>query len=309
MVRSLTNCPQPSRTCTDLDPLELYLREIDVCEPLSREREIELSRRARNGDEQALEGLVSANLRFVVSVARQFTGRGLSLLELISEGNAGLIKAAERFDGERGVKFISYAVWWIKNHIHTALGLTTGTNPLIDRPNRDFQVLKKEQRRLTQELGRELTFDEVATRSGLSGGRAERAMSASLSDLSLDAPVFENDGPRWDSLMTSAEIAADVALEQAQLHASLTAGLGQLDGREQEILNRYFGLDDEEPQRMDKIGEIMGISRERVRQLRNRALDKLRQHCGEVAGAEMVSHGSLTPSLMDYRRHCEQREA
>jgi len=267
---------------TSYTPTDLYWRDIKDAEPLSREEEIELFKRARNGDDQARRELVLANLRFVVSVAREYKDYGLSLIELISEGNIGLIEAVKRFDETRGFKFITYAVWWIRQAILKALA----EHGKIARPPmsqiNDLQKIEKETGLLAQALGRAPTYDEIEARVDISAERTRNALEVSQQDISLDAPAYPDEETPLHAVFTTEQEGVDERFEQAEMEETLRACLGVLDRREYQILRAYFGLEGTEPKTLEEIGEAMGVTHERVRQLRNRTLEKIRTHCGDL---------------------------
>jgi len=264
------------------NPTELYWRDIKDAEPLSREKEIELFQRAKAGDDQAKQELVMANLRFVVSVAREYKDYGLTLIELISEGNIGLMEAVKRFDETRGFKFITYAVWWIRQAILKALA----EHGKIARPPmsqiNDLQKIEKETGFLAQALGRAPTYDEIAASVDISSERTRNAMEVGQQDLSLDAPAYPDEDTPLHAVFSANQDSIDDSFEKDQMKETLQACLGVLDPREYQILRSYFGLEDTEPKTLEEIGEAMGVTRERVRQLRNRALEKMKVQCGTL---------------------------
>ena len=273
-----------SRSTSTTDAAELYWREIKDNEPLSREREVELFTRLRGGDEGARQRIIEANLRFVVSVARDYKDYGLSLGELISEGNVGLLEAVKRFDETRGFKFITYAVWWIRQAILKALALQGRVaRPPMSQIN-DLQKIEREAGRLAQSLGRSPTGAEIAERVDISAERTRNALDVSQHDLSLDAPAYPDEAAPLLSVRAAPEAGADDLFEEAEMRDRLSSCLGQLDEREGEIVRAYFGIGGAEPMTLEEIGLCLGVTRERVRQLRNRALTKLRDNCGEMLG-------------------------
>ena len=284
-MRAIVDTPrktkQDKERC-DLDPIELYWEKIKHYEPLSRDAEAELARRIRKGDEMAFQRLVEANLRFVVSIAQEYTGRGLSLLELISEGNMGLIKAVSRFDEQRGFKFITYAVWWIRQSIHSALTKSKGGTAQTRGSLGDYKRIKKESRNLGQLLGEEPSLEELSEQIGFDIERTERALRTAVPDLSLDAPVFEEGGISWDSLLVAEDANIEEEFERKALSYATQRSLEILDEREAFIIRRYFGLDGKAPIYLEEIGVLLGITRERTRQLRNRAIEKIRHHYGNT---------------------------
>ena len=267
---------------TDTELLNRYLRDIRSCEPLSRKEEVELVRRIRAGDDEAMQKLVMANLRFVVSVARKYTGRGLSLIELIAEGNTGLLEAARRFDETRGFKFISYAVWWIRQHIFKALAEQCKmARPSLSRIS-DLSRIEKKMNRLTQELGREPTCEEVAASVDLSVERTDAALEVGQPDIALNGLLSPDAETVLLDILPSPEEGTDEIFERAERTAIIQHCMGVLDKRERRIVCAYFGLDGNEPVPLEKIGKGMGLTRERVRQLRDRALEKMRAYGGHI---------------------------
>ncbi|MCC7264356.1 MAG: RNA polymerase sigma factor RpoD/SigA [Candidatus Latescibacteria bacterium] len=261
--------------------VDIYWREIKDVQPLSRAEEVTLFERARAGDEEARQQLIRANLRFVVRVARDYKDYGLTLAELISEGNMGLLEAVKRFDESRGFKFITYAVWWIRQAILRALAEQGKiARPPMSQLN-DRHKVEKEAGLLAHELGRTPTFDELAASIDLSKERTRNAMAAAQQDLSFDAPVYQGEGAPLLSMFISPDAGMDEVLEREQMKTTLADCLKALDAREYQIVRDYFGLEDLEPMTLEESGEAMGVTRERVRQLRNRALEKLRTHYRE----------------------------
>ena len=264
------------------DSIELYWRDIKDTQPLSRKKEVEFFKRAKAGDDTARQALVHANLRFVVRVARDFKGYGLSLIELISEGNLGLMEAIKRFDETRGFKFITYAVWWIRQAILKALA----EQGKIARPPMsqisDWQKVDRETNALAQALGRAPTFEEIVARLDISADRTRNAVEASQQDISLDAPAFPDEETSLAQVFAIDQETVDIRYEHAQMAETVTACLQVLDPRESQVVQAYFGLENTQPRTLEEIGNTMGVTRERVRQLRNRALEKMRRACGDL---------------------------
>ncbi len=261
---------------------ESYWRDIQHFQPLSRQREMELVQRVRAGDEHAMHQMVEANLRFVVRIARVYHGRGLSFMELISEGNLGLLEAVQRFDETRGFKFITYAVWWIRQAILRALDEHGKiARPPLSRIN-DLKKVEQWTRTLAQKLGRDPTPEEIANSAGLSLERTYNALCMAQPDVSMDTPTVPNE--REPLIATFAALTSDPAdcYERAALSHTLQTCLDALDRRERLVVRAYFGLDDQKPQTLEKIGGQLGLTRERVRQLRDEALDKMRTHSGDL---------------------------
>ena len=261
---------------------EIYWRDIRDTQPLSRRDEVDLFTRIKRGDEEAREKVITANLRFVVSVAREYKDYGLSLLELVSEGNVGLLEAVKRFDETRGFKFITYAVWWIRQAILKALAESGRiARPPMSQVN-DLQKLEKEAGVLAQSLGREPTETELSEHIDISRERTRNALRISQQDLSFDAPVFPEEDTTLHAVIGSDEEGADEALDERETKRRIADCLEVLDERESRIVRAYYGFGNLPPMTLEQIGGSLGVTRERVRQLRNRALEKLRENCGDT---------------------------
>jgi RNA polymerase primary sigma factor len=257
--------------------LDQYLKEISQYPLIDREEEAALARRIRQSDEDALNKLVRSNLRFVVSVAKKYQNQGVPLPDLINEGNLGLIRAAHKFDETKGIKFISYAVWWIRQAILQALA---EQSRIVRVPLNRAGALHRIGRRssaLLQELGREPTVDEIAEELDISHEEVERTLAISQSHLSLDAPLTPGEDNRLLDYLPDqyAPGPEDEAYERA-LKKTIEEALSTLKEREAKILRLYFGLDDQEPMTLEEIGSLLGITRERVRQIKEKALSRLR---------------------------------
>lgn len=257
--------------------LEQYLLEIGEVPLLTQEEEIDLSRLIRDGDELSLERLTKANLRFVVSVAKQFQGQGLSLGDLINEGNLGLIKAANRFDETRGFKFISYAVWWIRQSILQALAEQSRIVRLPLNKVGTMNKIGKAFSLLEQEFEREPSPNEIAEQLALSDFEVSDTIQKSSKHLSLDAPFSEEEENRLlDIIENQEQPAPDNTLISESLRIELDRALATLMPREADVVKLYFGLDEEKPLTLEEIGERFNITRERVRQIKEKALRRLR---------------------------------
>ncbi|MFO7587061.1 MAG: RNA polymerase sigma factor RpoD/SigA [Gemmatimonadota bacterium] len=261
----------------DTGALELYLREIREHPVLEREEEAELARRIREGDAEALNRLVAANLRFVVSVARRYADRGVPLSDLVTEGNLGLMRAARRFDETKGVRFVSYAVWWVRQAILHAL--TEGSR-IVRVPSgrlEEAHRIVRAARRLGQELGREPSVEQIAEALEISPGEVTDALGARAGYVSLDAPVAESEDTSMLDLIPDdgGEDPDDSAQLRALRHV-LEAGLTRLPDREANVVRLYFGLDGEEPRSLEEIARQLRLTRERVRMIKDRALVRLR---------------------------------
>lgn len=261
------------------DPtLAIYLERIGETPLLNKAEEIELARKIRSGDEDALQALVRANLRFVVSVAKRYRNSSLSLTDLINEGNIGLMTAARRFDETRGNRFISYAVWWVKQAILKAL---SEQSRLIRLPLSRTGVIQKiirETDRLRQIFGREPTHSEVADAVSLSESEIRETMSIAGTVQSLDAPGDGESGNSSlsDYLEDKFAMAPDEELIENRLHMEINQVLDSMSEREACILRSYFGFDSPEKQTLEEIGKRMNISRERVRQIKEQAIQRIR---------------------------------
>jgi RNA polymerase primary sigma factor len=257
--------------------IEKYLEEIGGFSPLPPEEEIELTRRIRKGDSKALDKLVKANLRFVISVAKEYQGQGLPLQDLISEGNLGLIKAAQRFDETRGFKFISYAVWWIRQSILQALAEQSRVVRLplnrVGAINKVGRVLEK----LEKVYGREPSMAEVADSMEMSDYEVADVLKTSARHLSLDEPFKEDEGNNLLDVLESDKYAPpDDSLMQESLKEEIDKVLVTLKPREAEIIRLYFGLEGDRPLTLEEIGEHFQLTRERVRQIKEKALRRMR---------------------------------
>jgi RNA polymerase primary sigma factor len=264
-----------------LDSFDQYLQDVErypLIEDPQAEREI--ARRARAGDRAAAERLVTANLRFVISYVKKYQGRGLNLAELVCIGNEGLLKAVKKFDPDKGVKFISYAVWWIRQTVLQALAEQTRSVRIPLNQNSNLVKLSRTETALTQKLGRSPTDREIAEemKEPVETVRALRRVASA--ELSLDAPLDKSDrdsasfGERFSGA-DEADIEVDVE-SQARREFLEKMFESYLTERERKILVLYYGLDDGEEMTLEQIGELLGVTRERIRQIRNRAFDKLR---------------------------------
>ncbi len=257
--------------------LEKYLQEIGEVPLLAPEEEIKLARRIRRGDQQALEQLTKANLRFVVSVAKQYQNQGLSLGDLINEGNLGLIKAAKRFDETRGYKFISYAVWWIRQSILQALAEQSRVVRLPLNRVGALNKIGKMYSNLEQEFEREPTPDEIAEHLEISPIEVTDTLRMSGRHLSMDAPFSQGEDNRLlDIVHNENQPPPDFKLMHESLRQEIDRALATLSAREAEVVRLYFGLGREHPLTLEEIGELFKLTRERVRQIKEKALRRLR---------------------------------
>jgi len=257
--------------------LDRYLSEIGAEPLLAREEEAELAKRIRAGDRAALDRLVAANLRFVVSIAKRYRNRGVSLADLVNEGNLGLIRAAERFDEGKGVRFVSYAVWWIRQAILQAIAEQSNIVRVPASRAATHSQVARSSRRLRQEFGREPTAEELAAELELPIKDVREALTSRQGYVSLDAPVQGSDDASLAEFIPDKNGAdADDRTQREALKTALESSLTALPDREQLVLKLYFGLDDGEPRTLEEIGKELGVTRERVRQLKERALSRLR---------------------------------
>jgi len=258
--------------------LDWYLQEIGEVKLLSPEEEVELARRIKKGDQEALERLTKANLRFVVSVAKQYQNQGLPLCDLINEGNLGLIKAAKRFDETKGFKFISYAVWWIRQAILQALAEQSRIVRLPLNKVGELHRIGRTLSGLEQEFGREPSAGEIAAELDMSPNEVINALKVSGKHLSLGAPLNrDEDGNRLlDVLENHYQPPPDEALMEDSLKKEIKRVLSTLTEREAEVISLYFGINQERSYTLEEIGERFGLTRERVRQIKEKAIKRLR---------------------------------
>jgi len=257
--------------------LDLYLREIGETPLIDAAEEVRLAKKIKQGDMSALEALTKANLRFVVSVAKQYQNQGLSLADLINEGNIGLIKAAKRFDETRGFKFISYAVWWIRQAILQALAEQSRIVRLPLNRVGTLHKIGKMSSSLEQGLGRVPSPDEIAKELDLSEGEVSDTLKISNSHLSLDAPFsISEDNSLIDILEDEFQPAPDEELLETSLKVEIEKALDTLTAREAEVISLYFGLNHEKALTLEEIGARFSLTRERVRQIKEKAIRRLR---------------------------------
>ena len=258
--------------------LDQYLQEIGQIQLLKAEQEVELAQRIKQGDADALHELVRANLRFVVTVAKKYQGQGLTLADLINEGNYGLIKAAQRFDETRGFKFISYAVWWIRQAILQALAEQSRVVRLPLNRIGTISKIRKVMARLQQQYDRKPNVEEIAAELDLPVQKIIDALQLQSRHVSMDAPFGdEDDNSLLDVLADQQDTPPDEALLDESLKIDIERALGTLAPREAEITRLYFGIGREHPLTLEEIGQRFSLTRERVRQIKEKALRKLRQ--------------------------------
>ena len=269
IIKQVTNRETPS--------LDKYLHEIGKVELISAEEEVELARRIKKNDSEALEKLISSNLRFVVSVAKQYQNQGLSLPDLINEGNLGLIKAAQRFDETRGFKFISYAVWWIRQSILQALAEQARIVRLPLNKIGSINKINKVFNQLEQQFEREPTILEISQVMELAPEDIKDALRSSGRHVSMDAPLQDGeDGTLYEVLLNSDTPSPDRELLNESLRKEIERALSTLTYREASIVKLYFGLGGKHPHTLEEIGEEFNLTRERVRQIKEKAIKRLK---------------------------------
>lgn len=267
-----------SITNRESEALERYLQEIGKEELINSDEEVELAQRIKKGDAKALERLTRANLRFVVSVAKQYQNQGLSLADLINEGNVGLIKAAEKFDETRGFKFISYAVWWIRQSILQAIADQSRIVRLPLNQVSSVNKIARAMNKFEQENERRPSLDELSDEMDLPRDKVDEAMSANTRHVSVDAPMGNEEGASLlDVLVNSNAPMADRTLVDESLKAEISQALLMLSERERNIIRAFYGIGEPE-MTLEEIGMKYGLTRERVRQLKEKALRRLRDN-------------------------------
>ena len=270
------------------DPVRMYLKEIGKVPLLSPDDEIELAKRMELGDEEAKKTLAEANLRLVVSIAKRYVGRGMQFLDLIQEGNLGLIKAVEKFDYTKGYKFSTYATWWIRQAITRSIADQARTIRIPVHMVENINRLVRTSRQLLQELGREPTPEEIAARMDMPVERVREIMKISQDPVSLETPIGEEEDSHLGDFIQDDHVQVPVdAATFTLLHEQLMEVLDTLTEREQKVLRLRFGLDDGRPRTLEEVGRDFNVTRERIRQIEAKALRKLR-------------HPSRSKKLKDY---------
>lgn len=269
ITKQVTNRETPS--------LDRYLQEIGKVDLVTAEEEVVLAREIKKGSKTALDRLIKANLRFVVSVSKQYQNQGLSLSDLINEGNLGLIKAAQRFDETRGFKFISYAVWWIRQSLLQALAEQSRIVRLPLNKIGSINKIGKALAKLEQEYQREPSPDEIANVLDMSTKDVKTAIRASGRQVSMDAPInSEEDNTLYDILLSTDDISPDKVLLRDSLVVEIERSLSTLSNREATIIRMYFGLKGNSPCYLEEIGKEFDLTRERVRQIKEKAIRKMK---------------------------------
>ena len=257
--------------------LSYYMQRIAGNNPLTKEQEQSLGRRIKAGDKKAFEELVNANLKFVVAVSYKYRNSGLPMTDIINQGNLGLLEAAKRYDPERGVKFISYAVWWIRQYIVQGIAEQSGTVRLPIKQASNLFKINDAREKLGHEFGREPTDDELAYYLNMKTESIADIIRVSKQSLSLETPIKEGEDRSFVDLLESKEASVEDRVFQKNIKDVLEEMVGELDPREIQIINLRFGFEDDESLTLDELGKKFGVSRERIRQLEARALDKLKK--------------------------------
>ena len=259
------------------DPVRMYLKEIGRVDLLTPEEEVELARRARNGDEKAKRELAEANLRLVVSIAKRYVGRGMLFLDLIQEGNLGLIKAVEKFDYRKGFKFSTYATWWIRQAITRAIADQARTIRIPVHMVETINKLIRVSRQLLQTLGRDPTAEEIAEEMGMDVERVREIIKISQDPVSLETPIGEEEDSHLGDFIEDQDAPAPAeAASFMLLKEQLEEVLDTLTPREEKVLRLRFGLEDGRARTLEEVGKVFGVTRERIRQIEAKALRKLR---------------------------------
>ena len=259
------------------DPVRMYLKEIGTVPLLSADEELRLAKRKAEGDESAKERLIEANLRLVVSIAKRYTGRGMSFLDLVQEGNLGLIKGVEKFDYTKGYKLSTYATWWIRQSVTRALADQARTIRVPVHMVETINKMSKMQRKLTLELGYEPSVTELAEALDMSEDKVMEIMQIAREPASLETPIGEEDDSNMsDFVADSKEVTPEGNVESVMLREHIDALLGDLKERERQVIVLRFGLEDGHPRTLEEVGKEFNVTRERIRQIEAKALRKLR---------------------------------
>tara|TARA_B100001989_G_scaffold250976_1_gene229165 strand:+ start:501 stop:1526 length:1026 start_codon:yes stop_codon:yes gene_type:complete len=261
------------------DSVKMYLREIGTVKLLSAEEEISLAKRMEDGDEVAKQKMINANLRLVVSIAKKYIGQGMLFLDLIQEGNAGLIRAAEKFDYRKGFKFSTYATWWIKQGVTRAIADQSRTIRVPVHMVETIYKYKKTSRTLMQKLGRQPTEEEVSQETGIALENIVAIRKYAQLPVSLETPIGQEEGSELGNFVEDKNsITPDKRTEKSMLRESILKSMDSLNEREQMILKLRFGIDDGRQRTLEEVGKVYGVTRERIRQIEEKALQKMRKN-------------------------------
>lgn len=263
------------RSYLDFKNLRTYLSQIAKYPILTQDEEKKLGKRIQKGDKEALKKLIEANLRFVVSYVKKYKGMGMGMFDLINEGNLGLIEAAKRFDPDRNVKFISYAVWWIRQAIIHALTRSSRAYHLPQKLSDKISEMKRKQSQLKTELGRDPTREEIAKRMGIAVDEVEDLELLDEKDVSLSDTFYDEDREMGDRIEDSITPSVEYQIIKNSIQEQIRAMLKGLDEKEIHVIKSRFGLDDDKPRTLQEIGDELKLSRERVRQIEQKAMRKL----------------------------------
>jgi len=284
-IKAQKNKLKPGIKSTTNDPVRMYINEITKVNLLTASEEVVLAKRIEEGDTGAKDKLIEANLRLVVSIAKKYIGKGLVLLDLIQEGNLGLIKAVDRFDYKKGFKFSTYATWWIKQSVTRALDDHARTIRIPVHMVETIHKLVRVQRKLHQKLDREPSYNDIAEEMGISPEKVREIMKLSQEPISLETPVSEDENSYIGDFIEDLKVEAPSdAASFTMLQEQLQRVLNTLNDRERKIIESRFGLNDGHPRTLEEVGREFGITRERIRQVEYKSLDKLRNTsmCGSL---------------------------
>ena len=265
------------------DPVRAYFKSIGRTKLLSADEEIELAKRIANGDEDAKKKLTEANLRLVVSIAKRYQGRGMHLLDLIQEGNIGLMKAAEKFDYSKGFKFSTYATWWIRQAITRSIADQSRTIRIPVHMVETINRMTRVKRELLAELGMEPTVEQIAERMGFTPEKVREIMMASMDPISLETPIGDEADSKLEEFVPDSKQSVEETVMQARLREQVDEALAKLSEREEQVLRLRFGLDDGRERTLEEVGREFNVTRERIRQIEGKALRRLRiNHRGKM---------------------------
>jgi len=259
----------------DLKNLRLYLNQISKFPTLSQEEEKKLGERIQKGDRSAIKKLIEANLRFVVSYVKKYRGMGIGMFDLINEGNLGLIEATKRFDPSRNVKFISYAVWWIRQSVIHALTRYSRAYPIPQKLSDKISKMKKKTAELKSDLGRDPMREEIAKRMGITNNEVEDLEILDEKNVSLSEKYFDESIEMEDRIEDSLNPSVEYQIIKNSIRQQIREMIGELDEKEAVVIKLRFGLDDDRPRTLQEIGNMLNLSRERIRQIEQKAMRKL----------------------------------